>query len=508
MSQVGYRHPLHLGVVAALAALLCAALAAHAYIGLFTRLIADDYATASALRAHGFFGSQRFWYENWSGRFTFSFLVALTHLITPGIVPWLPLIALLVWTGAMMWVVFQFDFGAPTSPLTAVLLSTLPIVATLEVIPTIYQSLYWMTGMLTYIAPLILFVVLFGIVVKASRSERSSSRIPLLTLTGIIALMACGLSETTAAPQLAGLSLAIVVVILFGTQKTRRSTLAPLIAALAGSIVGALFTVLAPGNHVRIADEASRVVGVAPLGSVFFIKGSLKFAIESIQMCVVSGRTKTLACLVVPALIALSVGKTEIAGFRQRHDSLIRALWIIPLFAAILIGVCFVPTAYVAAFVRNGYVSQPRIYVVPHFIYFVACCSWSYIAGLALVGLLPVTAINSKALNLVSCLILAAFIVVPFRSMRRTLSLASTVKPYAMAWENQDRALREAKLQGVSRPEVPALPHDGRDQNGLLFFGLRLVGPNSEYWVNQCAANWYGFESIVAREQAQPEKLQ
>lgn len=56
---------------AALAAPMCAALLAHAYVGFFSRYWYDDFNTVAVLRALGFLGSQRYWYLNWSGRFEF-----------------------------------------------------------------------------------------------------------------------------------------------------------------------------------------------------------------------------------------------------------------------------------------------------------------------------------------------------------------------------------------------------------------------------------------------------
>ena len=72
-------------------ALLAAALAAHAYVGLFARYMADDYCTAGTVRTAGLLETQRHFYLAWSGRFSFTWTVSLVELLGTGVVPYLPL---------------------------------------------------------------------------------------------------------------------------------------------------------------------------------------------------------------------------------------------------------------------------------------------------------------------------------------------------------------------------------------------------------------------------------
>src|SRR5438552_14945858 len=86
-----------------MAATAGAALVAYAYRGWFSRYTADDYCTAGLERVAGFVGAQINWYEAWSGRMTYYFVVGLVEYAGPGIVQVLPAIALLAWLVVGAW---------------------------------------------------------------------------------------------------------------------------------------------------------------------------------------------------------------------------------------------------------------------------------------------------------------------------------------------------------------------------------------------------------------------
>src|SRR5690606_24235274 len=83
------------GVAAVWLAVAGVALGAHGYLGWFTRYLGDDFCTAGILVANGLLESQIHWYTIWSGRFSFTFLVNLAEMVGPGIVPVLPIVAML-----------------------------------------------------------------------------------------------------------------------------------------------------------------------------------------------------------------------------------------------------------------------------------------------------------------------------------------------------------------------------------------------------------------------------
>src|ERR1700687_4542634 len=160
---------------------LFAALIVYAYRGWFSRYTGDDYCTAGRERAAGFVGAQIYWYEFWSGRMTYYFVVGLVEYAGPRVVQVLPAIALSVWlivgTGTLLPLARHDRWPVPL--LSAAVGSAAVILVCLSGAPRLDQSLYWQTGMLTYLLPLVLLTVYAGWLarrVRSSGSVRASSR--------------------------------------------------------------------------------------------------------------------------------------------------------------------------------------------------------------------------------------------------------------------------------------------------------------------------------------------
>ena len=143
---------------------VAAPLAAFAVVGWFSRYAADDYCTAGQVVATGFWQAQSSLYVAWSGRFAATALITMVELFGPGAVPLLPTLALLAWLAAVAWASAKLAaaFHRPIGPLPAVTLAAVLLYTTLRTTADLPQVLYWQTGLLTYLAPLVLATVHVG----------------------------------------------------------------------------------------------------------------------------------------------------------------------------------------------------------------------------------------------------------------------------------------------------------------------------------------------------------
>ncbi len=220
-------------------------LGVHAYLGGFARYIADDFCTLGTLRKLSFLGSQVNWYENWSGRFSFTFIVNLTQLAGPKLTPILPALALALWLLAVIFLILRWQrwLRISRSIILAFALSGLVIFATLEGSPNVYQSLYWQTGMLTYTLPLILLTAYLGWLLfyadELPDKIRHSWAIP---ASGVATFVFGGFSETYVSVQTALLIALFILSTIMLRGKKRRQVNAFLGAGIVGSIlvVGAI----------------------------------------------------------------------------------------------------------------------------------------------------------------------------------------------------------------------------------------------------------------------------
>src|SRR5207245_10862434 len=127
------------------------------------------------------------------------------RLAGPAMGPALPAAAILVWLVVLTWTFAQFGVGK----LRAFVLAEVAAFATLQTAPDLAQSLYWQTGMLTYLLPLVLATFLVGWIRRAIDGGRLQYWA--LGLCALVTFVAGGLSETYLIPQNVGLSLALVV---------------------------------------------------------------------------------------------------------------------------------------------------------------------------------------------------------------------------------------------------------------------------------------------------------
>ena len=152
--------------------LMLAALAVYAYLGIFTRYMADDYCSLSTLRQAGFWGAQVQWWQDWSGRYSFSFLITLVELLGVGIVPILPALAIALWLFSMVWgcrPLFQKLKISYYSP-AGIFAASAALWITYRSIDDYPQVVFWQTGILTYPVSLILFFLGGGAALRRTRN--------------------------------------------------------------------------------------------------------------------------------------------------------------------------------------------------------------------------------------------------------------------------------------------------------------------------------------------------
>jgi len=70
--------------------------------GIYVRYNPDDFWTASIVARLGFWKSQSFWYERWSGRFSYTFLIGIVESIGPRFVPALVPVVITSWFAATL----------------------------------------------------------------------------------------------------------------------------------------------------------------------------------------------------------------------------------------------------------------------------------------------------------------------------------------------------------------------------------------------------------------------
>lgn len=473
----------------ALAAPLCAALLAHAYVGLYSRYWYDDFNTAAVLRERGFLGSQHYWYVNWSGRFSFHLAVNLFESAGPWVVSVLPLAALSVWVAVTAWAAYEGAslLGLQGRARVALLSALLVVYATVESTADVVQSLYWQTGMLTYLVPLIFITANAALVASSIKGEPVRAAPWRIGLCALLALAAGGFSEVSAVLQLGGISLLLAASLVRARGLCSRDTRALIIACFVGALAALLLVALAPGNGVR------RELGGAPASLPWSIESSCRYALYFFEQHTRRWRGTALLCFALPACLALSAGASRLGQSIETPGSrrLLKLLAVGTVVGFALIVLCFIPGFY-----AQSEALPRRAQLIPKFVLVCLNVYWGALAGLALLKATRGRKALPRALLAGWCAVAALLFVSAAASARRTFALGARARAYAERWDEAERQIRAAAAAGAREVTVRAV--EGEEWE--LGFGrpeLRLsrdpLAPQ-----NVAAARYYGLDSVRA----------
>jgi hypothetical protein len=430
-----------------LGAALAVPLLVYAWIGSYSRYTADDYCWAGVLRQEGFLRAQAWWYDGFSPRFAFTFIVNLVELAGPAIVPFLPAAGIVTWVGVLTWTLRQLDVRG------SLVLALTIAVATFATAPDLPQSLYWQTGMLTYLLPLVLATFLIGWIRRAIVRQRAGGADVLVS--GAVTFVAGGLSETYLLPQNVALTLALGLSALGWRRGVRgaRTALVLVAAALLGGVLALAVIVLAPATPGRVGGGPANV----------WLAFSASIATAAVQMgrLIRSFAPALALCLVIPALVACHAP-------RRVHS---RRLAVVTAAAAAV-----VPFAYFASFLAQNGNPPARSLIVPGTLF----VAWAVFLGYSLIGRLPRMVVLGGLLVSVA---------VPLGIAATTWPQQAQAAEYAALWDAEDRLIRQAASGGARNLVVPPLPRN---------FGEGFVTPDPEHFFNRCVARYYGLETIAA----------
>ena len=220
--------------------------------------------------------------------------------------PFLPGIFLASWLIALTWALSQFmRIVSPAAPfIVPLLLAEVIINGTLVASPSIYQSLYWQTGAITYTLPLIFSAVYVGVVLRTLAADSTPTW--MAVVGAFLTFVAGGFSETYATLQMSALFVAMVPCFKSHTKSCKRARLV-LIGGLVGSILSAIILLVSPGNEERVEASAVQAVTAAPRSLLSLLELSAGFGTDSVQYSIGASRLTVALVFVVPALIALNL---------------------------------------------------------------------------------------------------------------------------------------------------------------------------------------------------------
>jgi hypothetical protein len=449
------------------------ALIVYSYQGFFSRYWADDYCFSAIYYQQGLIGGLGTFYNTVSNRYAAYLFVALSELFGINAIRVLPAIMIVGMALGLTWN-FRLVFlciGLPIDRLSAFLIGQMMLFFTLLEAPNLFQSLYWRSGMVSYFAPLLILVLISGLIISYL------DKIPrwwLWILLPVLAFLAAGASETCAAVQTGAIAIGLLGLIIFQRTRNRKIISWILLTALVASSLAMLVMILSPGNQLRlgILAQAPNVWTVIRLS----FKHALDFAFYSLKGMPVPIMASFLIAFILSYHLS-SNQKTEI-GSKQILIPLLVVLG-----TAYLLLVCTAaPTAY-------GMMAYPeeRAWMVGRFIMVVATVLIGIGAGIYSHHFMD-RIVDTCVMTI---LILGLLCLYPLRAAWQTYQMLPEAQMRATAWDERHSELISMQNQGIQQTIVPAFDS---------IHGVYELTSDPQFWVNQCAARYYGLESIKAVE--------
>jgi len=464
---------------------MLAALAIYAYLGTFTRYMADDYCTAAALKNDGFWGAQAYWWQNWSGRYSFTFVVSFVELIGLRIVPILPALLISLWLFSAVWACLPILKKLQVSNyiLIGISAASLMLWLTYQSVDDYPQIVFWQTGILTYPVSPILFLLGAGIAVRRALNAARITWWELLCWF-LFAFIAGGFSETGVVVQIA--LLASIFVFLNMAKNEQNRIVSPiLLATICGSILALLVKAFAPGNVVRsggfkdIPSLSKSLIGSFTETLVFIPKLVDQHTVTFV-FGLLAGVFLVYFCVPEDIHVSnLSVAKQFVISFVLAE-------------VGTLAGI-------VPAYILRGGIPPERVLLFAYFMVAGLTIYWGALSAVLLRLNLPkATRTFQGWISLALLMFFIALGVIPV--MASQSRLIPPLQNYVTLWDKRHQSLLVASQSG----ETAVVTDDITRMEALrkLKTKLWLTGDfetNSDFWINACAAQYYGVNQILTK---------
>lgn len=227
----------------------------------FNRLAADDFSYMLVAKNEGFWTAQKIWYQTWTGRFSSTFFQTLFGLMS-GDTGKIALFSALTFTGLIFALIIFYKrfLNLKFSEVILYILASATFVLLYVLTPNKSETWYWLTGSVTYLWPLIFFILAssYLFIKKPSRLD--------VFLAALTVFISVGGNETFGFLTIIFL-LGMFLLGLF-KRKINKLTLSMLIV----SGTALFIDFLSPGNLNRSQGDASNPMNIF---------GSAMYALQS-----------------------------------------------------------------------------------------------------------------------------------------------------------------------------------------------------------------------------------
>lgn len=453
------------------------AVGVYAYLGSFSRYIADDYCEAVRVTTVSPFQAVLNRYSDGAfrsaNRYSNILFVGFSEMLGPNSIPITIVFMILLWTIGLSWLAYETRkfIGARWHPfIDGFLGSTLAFMSFLQA-PNLFQTVYWRSSMMTHFAPLVFSSLFFAFLVRQARRSPDEKISPFIYgFIFVIAFVLAGFSEPPAATLVTVFALLFFTVWIWNKSPVRNRLLTLTGVTFAGVFAGFLTLLFSPAV-TNVAREKSPDV-------ILILFTSFTYALHFARDSFVRVPLPLFISFLIPFSLAWALKQFGIVTVTEARRL---PVWMIvlPFLIWLLIAAGFSPSVFGQGFPveRMRFLAQTLLIVM------------LMLEGIWLGLILPELKFN-RTIGMWAALTLFTVISTAY-PLRAALNFfqnnALEYRERAELWDIRDAYIHRHIARGETELFVPGFGG---------FHGVKELDSNPKHWINACAANFYHVSSI------------
>jgi hypothetical protein len=449
------------------------------YKGFYSRFLQDDYCYGAFIKQSGFWNTQLLSYISGAAyngnRYSLTLFSGIAEILGgSSIIPWLPAFWIMTWLLALSFLFYTISLVVfkKNKIFQAILFSEIILTFTFYLAPELFQVLYWKSGSLPYLASLVFNTYLLARFFQLSPLKIKSHH---YVEFGILSLLAAGFSETVAVVQVTFWGI-VFLLCLFRKRATLgfRKQYLLLIILIGFSICGVLLLALSPSNSSMLQVRPAK-----PITFITFLTLSFRFGLD---ILVDSIKSKWLPFGVLFILGFVLSFYSKIALSTKRIAFHIGILGI----GLFLLSVASsTPSVFLGSVYPENRALFPIHYIIVLSVFF---------SGILFSQILKNWFVNHnllKFLQKINYLFILFLMVYLIRMIPIVYAGITPLQSRAIAWDQRQAWIYQEIAAGKMQVTVSAFDSIAR---------LTELKEDPLNWVNMCAADYYGVDSISAVE--------
>lgn len=446
------------------------AIAVYMKLGSYTYYLADDYCEAVRVNRSNPIQAviERYSDGAWraANRYSNITFVGFSEMLGENSIPITIVLMMFLWLIGLCWSIYETRklFNIHWHISFDLFFGTLLTFFSFLLAPSLFQTVYWRSSMMTHFAPLAFTFLLFAFVLRQARSPQLPSKLVYIFIL-CSAFVLAGFSEPPTTTLLTVLSLLIFSVWRWDNSLNKSRHFALVGFFFIGILLGFFLMLFSPAITDVASEKSQSIIQV--------LFNSFRYAFLFIQ--------DSLKTTPLPLFLSFSIPFLLIYSFKQNIEinskHLLKIILIAPILVWLLIAAGFAPSVFGQGFP----VERMR---------FLACVLMIItltLEGIALGFLLPT--LNQRIIQTISFALFAIIsIMYPIRTAINIMAYdLPEYRERARLWDLRVDYIHRRVAEGQTDLVIPGF-------SGI--YGIKEVDDNPNHWINTCVAEFYNVNSV------------